>query len=213
MRKATRIAAASFGLFAGFGGVEHGIFEMLQGNIRPGGIMIASMGPPCQPDRVWNACEPAMTIFPNFFVTGLLAIILGVVTMIWSLGFIQRKRGGGTLVLLSVLLLLFGGGMIPPVIGAIGGWVGTRINAPLPRRPAGSAWGVTLGLSRLWPWPLVLFFIALFSQFVIGYFFNDWFMENGFIILALILGLFILSILSAQAYDLRAMQNSREVAL
>jgi hypothetical protein len=52
MRKATRITAASFGLFAGFGGLEHGYSETLQGNVRPGSILIASMGPPCVPEAV-----------------------------------------------------------------------------------------------------------------------------------------------------------------
>ena len=35
MRRATKIIAASFGLFAGFGGLEHGYFEILQGNAPP----------------------------------------------------------------------------------------------------------------------------------------------------------------------------------
>ena len=52
MRKATRIIAASFGIFAGFGGLEHGYFEMLQGNVRPESIMIASMGAPCVPEEI-----------------------------------------------------------------------------------------------------------------------------------------------------------------
>jgi hypothetical protein len=59
MRKATRIIAASFGFVAGFGGLEHGYFEILQGNARPDSIMIASMGAPCVPEEIWNACEPA----------------------------------------------------------------------------------------------------------------------------------------------------------
>ena len=44
MRKATRITAASFGFIAGIAGLEHGYFEILQGNIRPPSIMFASMG-------------------------------------------------------------------------------------------------------------------------------------------------------------------------
>jgi hypothetical protein len=43
MRTATRIIAASFGLLAGFGGLEHGYFEILQGNVQPQSIMIASI--------------------------------------------------------------------------------------------------------------------------------------------------------------------------
>lgn len=84
MRKATRVVASLFGIFAGFGGPEHGYFEILQGNVRPDSLMIASMGPPCEPEKVWNACEPAMTVIPNFFVTGILATVIGLITMIWA---------------------------------------------------------------------------------------------------------------------------------
>jgi hypothetical protein len=82
MRKATRIIAASFGVFAGFSGLEHGYFEILQGNVRPESIMIASMGAPCVPEEIWNACEPAMTIIPSFLVTGILAMVFGLATMV-----------------------------------------------------------------------------------------------------------------------------------
>jgi len=91
MRKATRIIAASFGILAGFGGLEHGYFEILQGNVRPESLMIASMGAPCVPEEIWNACEPAMTIIPNFLVTGILAMLLGLVTMVWAVAFVQRQ--------------------------------------------------------------------------------------------------------------------------
>jgi len=73
---ATRIVASTAGVLAGLEGIEHGSFETLQGNGTPGSIMISAMGPPCQATRVWNGCEPAMTIMPNFFVTGVLAIIV-----------------------------------------------------------------------------------------------------------------------------------------
>ncbi|MGB6422483.1 MAG: hypothetical protein WBF05_11655, partial [Anaerolineales bacterium] len=178
MRKATRIIASSFGIFAGFGGLEHGYFEMLQGNVRPENIMIASMGAPCMPEEIWNACEPSMTIIPNFLVTGILAMALGLVTMVWAVAFVQRQHGGTILALLSFGLLLFGGGIFPPVIGIISGVVGTRINMPLKKQP-GPVWRM---LAKLWPWTLVVFFVWLFGQFVIGYFFNEFLMENAALI-------------------------------
>jgi hypothetical protein len=55
MRKATRIVAASLGVAAGIAGLEHGYFEILQGNTRPEGLMIVSMGSPCVPEEIW--CE------------------------------------------------------------------------------------------------------------------------------------------------------------
>jgi len=199
MRKATRIIAASFGILAGFGGLEHGYFEMLQGNVRPESIMVASMGAPCVPEEIWNACEPAMTIIPNFLITGILAMVLGVVTMVWAGVFVQRQQGGTILALLSFGLLLFGGGIFPPVIGIIGGVVGTRINTPVKKQP-GPVWKM---LAKAWPWTIVVFFVWLFGQFVIGYFFNEFLMENALIIPVMILGLLVFSILAGYGHDLQ----------
>jgi hypothetical protein len=199
MRKATRIIASSFGIFAGFGGLEHGYFEMLQGNVRSESIMIASMGAPCVPEEIWNLCEPAMTIIPNFLVTGILAMVLGLVTMVWAATFVQRPHGGTVLALLSFGLLLFGGGIFPPVIGIIGGVIGTRINKPLKKQPD-PVWRM---LAKLWPWTLVVFFVWLFGQFVIGYFFNEFLMGTALLIPVLILGLLVVSILAGYGHDIQ----------
>jgi len=197
MRNATRIIAASFGILAGFGGLEHGYFEILQGNVRPESIMIASMGAPCVPEEIWHVCEPAMTIIPNFLATGILAMVLGLVTMVWAAAFVQRQPGGTILALLSFGLLLFGGGIFPPVIGIIGGVVGTRINTPLKKQP-GPVWRM---LAKLWPWTIVVFFVWLFGQFVIGYFFNESLMKSGVLIPVLILVLLVVSILAGYGHD------------
>ena len=70
MRRATKTTASLLGAFAGFGGPEHGIFEIMQGHVRPDGLLITSMGPPCDPVQVWHGCEPAMTVVPSFLVMG-----------------------------------------------------------------------------------------------------------------------------------------------
>ena len=197
MRRATRVLAASLGVFAGFGGPEHGIFEIMRGNVRPQGIMITSMGPPCNPEEVWHACEPAMTIVPSFLIAGILAVIIGIVTMVWAAFFVHREKGGLVLMLLSVALLLTGGGLFPPLIGLVAGAVGTRINAPVSRRRN----RLSDLLAKLWPWPLVAFFVWTLGQFVIGYFFNDFLLESGFLSPLLILGLVVLAVASAFARD------------
>lgn len=92
MLKATRVLAAALGFFAGIGGPEHGYFEIKQGNVRPEGLMIASMGPPCAPKAIWNACEPAMTVIPSFLITGIVATLLGILTMIWSARLLLQRR-------------------------------------------------------------------------------------------------------------------------
>lgn len=88
MRRATKIIAASFGLFAGFGGLEHRYFEVLQGNVRQQSMMIASIGALCVPEEVWHLCGPAMTFLPNFLMTGILSMLLGLATMIWAGAFL-----------------------------------------------------------------------------------------------------------------------------
>jgi hypothetical protein len=198
MRRATRVVASLFGIFAGFGGPEHGYFEMLQGNVRPDGLIIAALGPPCDPEKVWNLCEPAMTVVPSFLVTGILAIVIGLVTMTWAAAFVHGKNGGLVLILLSIALLLVGGGLFPPVIGIVAGMVATKINAPPTRRPG----SVLRFLARLWPWPLVAFFVWVFGQFVVGYFFNEFLLKVGFLVPLLIIGLLALSILAGYACDL-----------
>ena len=202
MRKATRVVASLFGIFAGFGGPEHGYFEILQGNVKPSSIMINSIGPPCQADKVWHLCEPAMTVIPSFLVTGILATVIGLITMIWAAAFVQKKNGGVVLILLSIALLLVGGGLFPPVIGIVAGVVATKIKAPLARQRMHLSGSVLRFLAKLWPWPLVGFFVWVFGQFVVGYFFNEFLQKSGFLIPLLIIGLLVLSILTGYAYDL-----------
>ena len=203
MRKATRITATVLGLTAGVAGIEHGCFEVLQGNARPEGLIIASMGPPCVPELSWNQCEPAMTVIPSFFITGILAIILGIVVTVWSAFFVQKKHGGLVLILLSILLLLFGGGIFPPLIGIIAGALGTRINKLLDPEGSRLSGGLLRFLAVLWSWSLALYVLWVLGQWVIGYFFNDWLLANGYIIVAMVLGTLLLTVVTTYAHDLQ----------
>ena len=198
MRKATRIVASWFGIAAGIAGIEHGYYEILQGNTNTEGLMIASIGPPCVPEEVWNACEPAMTIIPNYLITGILAVITSLLILIWSAAFVQRRHGGAILILLSVALLLFGGGIFPPLIGIIGGAAGMKINKPLTgKQPK----GITRFAARLWPWPLVILLAWLFGQFLVAYFFHEFLLRNMVYGLLLILLMLPLSVYTAYAHD------------
>ncbi|MBN1312949.1 MAG: hypothetical protein JXB30_16160 [Anaerolineae bacterium] len=197
MRKATRAVASWLGAVAGIAGLEHGYFEILQGNTRPDGLMIVSMGPPCVPEEAWNACEPAMTVLPSFLISGILSLIIGLLIMVWSAGFVQRKHGGLVLILLSVALLLFGGGLFPPLIGIIGGAAGTQINKPLTGGPG----SVTRFAARLWPWPLVVLMVWLLGQFPVGTFFNDFLKSVMYFGLLLILTMLPLSVYTGYAHD------------
>jgi hypothetical protein len=198
MRQATKTVATWLGITAGIGGLEHGYFEILQGSTKPAGLMIVSMGLPCVPEEIWNACEPAMTILPNFLITGILAVILGLLILVWSATFIQHKNGGLVLILLSAASLLFGGGLFPPLIGMIGGAAGMKIHKPVNGKQAN---GPVRSAAMLWPWPLVVLIVWVFGQFPVGYFFNDFLQSIMWFGLFLILTMLPVSVYSAYAHD------------
>jgi hypothetical protein len=143
-----------------------------------------------------------MTIVPNFLITGILAVIFGLLMAIWSAFFVQRRRGGLVLILLCVPLLLFGGGLFPPLIGLIAGALGTRIHKPLNPKGSRLTGGLLRFLAALWPWALAVYVLWVLGQWIIGHFFNDWLLANGYIIIVMVLGSLALSALSCYAYDL-----------
>lgn len=196
MGKALRALGAWFGGLAAFGGLEHGYFEVQRGDVAPPGLVFPSIGPPCAPDEVWHACEPAMSILPSFALTGIAAIALGGVTLIWAVVFMRRRHGGFVLALLSLALLLFGGGLVPPVLGIIGGLLAEWG----PRQPAKVS-ALRAGLAKLWPWSLVAFFAALFGTVAVGFVNNDLVEALGIVVLVVVPGLVVLSAASAWAAD------------
>lgn len=197
MRKATKLVATWLGVVAGIAGLEHGWFEFLQGNTRPPSLAFPSWGPPCVPEEIWHACEPAMSIIPNFLITGILAMLFSVILIVWAGWFVQRRYGGWVQVALSVLLLLFGGGFFPPIIAFVGGIAGMQINRPLSGQPS----RLTHYVAKLWPWSLVIFVGWTLGQFPIGHYFNDFLQGIMYISLLVILTSLSLSVYTAYAYD------------
>jgi hypothetical protein len=189
------------GITAGLAGLEHGVFEALQGNVRPASFMFASIGPPCVPEQSWNACEPALTVVPSLLATGAVTILLSLAVLAWSAFSIQRRHGGLILILLCLPLLLFGGGIFPPVIGIIAGLLATQINKPLAPARGGSAGMLARVLGALWPWSLALYVAWVLGQWVIGYFFNDWLLAHGYVVIVMVLGTLLLALVTALAHD------------
>lgn len=126
---ATRVVASTFGVLVGLAGIEHGYFELLQGDVRPGSIMIEAIGPA---QRFWEyGTERALTIIPSFLVTGILAMVFGLLVVIWAGAFVHRKNGAGVLLLLSIMLFLVGGGFGPIFLAILASATATRIDKPL----------------------------------------------------------------------------------
>ena len=205
MRNATKAVVSTFGALMGLAGIEHGIGEILQGSIAPGGIMILSW-----PESAFFrivAGEPAMTIVPNLLVTGILAILFSLTFLVWATLFVQRKNGGLVLILLSMVMLLVGGGIFPPIIGIIIGILGTRINAPLTWWRTRLSLGLRHFLRKAWLWSFVACLIAWLLLFpginILGYFSGVNNPNLTVILILFALGTLLLTIISGFAYDIQ----------
>jgi hypothetical protein len=157
--------ASTVGAVVGLAGLEHGFFEMLQGNATPSGIVIDAIGPA---QELWpGASERAITVIPNFLVTGILAMVMGLLVTIWAVAFVQRKHGAWILFLLSIVLFLVGGGAAPIVLALSASAVATRIGKPLTWWRAHLSVKARGHLAKLWPWSIIAFVLVFWSSVVI----------------------------------------------
>lgn len=113
----SRIYVWIFGILTGVGGILHGVFETLQGNKPTEGLVLAGIG--------------AITLIPNYLITGVVAIIIGLAIIVWTVGFIHKKHGPSIFLLLAIILFFVGGGVAQVVVFVIAWAVSTRINNPL----------------------------------------------------------------------------------
>jgi len=166
---ATRVIATTIGVFCGlFSGINHGIFEILQGNTSTNGLVINAIG---EAQRFWiEGTEPAFTVVPNIMLTGILSILVGLALVVWSIWFLPTKHGRSVYLGLFILSFLVGGGM-GQVFLFLPAWAfATRMGKPLtwwrkilPR----SIWPF---LSSLWMITLVLATVSIFITLEIGIF-------------------------------------------
>lgn len=168
MNHATRVTVATLGVIFGISGMSHGFFETLQGNTPTDGMFISAIG---EAHRMWvHGNEYALTLVPNFLITGILAMTVGLVIIIWSVGFVHRKHGPLALLLLFILLLLVGGGVAQIVFFILICAVATRINSPLTWWRTVLPAGGRRVLAWLWPWSLVVGSLLMLSTLAIATF-------------------------------------------
>lgn len=213
---ATRVITSTIGVIFGFAGFNHGFFEFLQGNTPTNGLFIYAIG---EAQRFWVlGTEDAFTIVPNFLISGLLSMILGLTIIIWSLWFIQTTYGRTVFLVLFILLFLVGGG-IGQIAFFIPAWAfATQMNKPLtwwkkvlPRR----IWPF---LSKLWIVTLILSSIAILIGLEIAIFgfvpgmTDPEYIQNTSLILVLISAILnVISFIAGFGHELRRMnQNNTE---
>jgi hypothetical protein len=148
--KATRIIVSTIGGLLGMSGMVHGYRETLLGNTPTGSLLLVSVG--------------AFSVIPNYLITGIAAMIVGLLAAVWSVGFIQRKNGPHIFILLFILLFLVGGGIAQTVFFTLTWAMSTRINNPLTGWRQVLPEGFRKVLAGLWLW----LFCACMALFAVG---------------------------------------------
>ena len=113
MNRATHINVMVIGVIFGIAGMTHGFGEILQGNTPTGGLFINAIGAGSSWTRWTEGNEGAFTLIPNFLLTGIFAVTVGLAIVIWSLGFVHRAHGP------FVFLLLFLRSLYLPLVPSL----------------------------------------------------------------------------------------------
>ena len=170
--KKTRITASTIGVLLGMAGMlNHGIFEILQGNTSTNGFFIEAIG---EAHRFWiHGTEAAFTVIHNFLLTGIFAVLFGLALIFWSVKYIHVKHGTTVFFMLFLLLTLVGGG-IGYILLFVPTWAfATRMNKPLHwwKKVLPGRWQKTL--AALWMYVLVataFAWLMLMEMGIFGYF-------------------------------------------
>lgn len=161
MTNTTRISVSTYGIILAIAGVEHGIGEMFQGNITPPSTMIQSW-PDSDLYEILSG-EPAMTLIPNLFITGIVAIMISLLLFLWTIKFIHTQHGSIVFFSLSVLMVLTGGGLAGPLlIGVTISLASKQINSRFEWWKEKVSIKITTILARNWKY---FYFLSIFFWF------------------------------------------------
>jgi len=155
--RATRVIVSTIGVVLGLTGMIHGYRETLLGNTPTGGLILVPVG--------------AFSLIPNYLMTGIAAMIVGLCAVVWSAGFVHRKHGPLIFILLFIVLFLVGGGIAQTLFFILTWALSTRINNPLNRWGQVLSGGLRKVLAGLWMW-LFIACMVLFASGVEIWMFN-----------------------------------------
>jgi hypothetical protein len=128
---ATRTVVSWLGVLLGISSISHGVLELMQGNVATPGLFVKALGPGHSWTLWVRGGEPAFTLLHNFLLTGTLATAIGVLIIIWSMMFIDRRGGATVFLLLSIGSFLAGGGQAQVLLFTLNWAAATRVRAPL----------------------------------------------------------------------------------
>ncbi|HDP77987.1 MAG TPA: hypothetical protein ENN47_07370 [Mesotoga infera] len=142
------LVVSTMAIIFGVGGIGHGFFEALQGFTSTNGLLINAIG---EANKMWEyGNEPAFTVIPNFLITGIASIALGMAVIVWSVGFLHRKNGPTVLLFLFILLFLVGGGIGQVVFFSIIWVFSTFIHKQLKPLKSGKVGSLRKKVARYW---------------------------------------------------------------
>ena len=203
IKNAIHTTSTALGIYAGLLGAEHGIFELMQGNIPTSGLLIQAMGPACQAEGMWHACFPAFTILPGYAASGILATLFSLSVAAWAATCIQLQRGGLILLLLSIGMFLTGGGFVPLLTGILAAAAASTFRLRSGQRQRGLPHGLRRTLTALFPWTLLLIAGWIPGSWLLGNFFPETMLRIGtplFLLFDLLLPF--VSVFAAFAHDM-----------
>lgn len=165
---ASLIITSVLGIAMALSGITHGIFEILQGFKPANGSIIQAISPEFQR---WENGEEAFTLIRNFLITGILAVCISIIIIIWSVGFVHKNYGRTVFLALFILLTLVGGGLGFIIFYLLTWAYATNINKPLNWWEKILSPRIIKGLSKAWLLLLIitiLFFITGLTVSVFG---------------------------------------------
>ena len=152
LNNSLRLTAFSFGALAGVTGIISGFSMLQQGTVKPDGLWVSSIGPAYS--MYEHGTYEVLTLAPSFLISGILAIFVSSLALVWSLRYLDRRHGVMVMLILAAAQCLVGGGWVLD-LGLLTALLASKLYSPLSwwrRRLREPFRGV---LARLYPWSLV----------------------------------------------------------
>ena len=196
---ASKLTTIIFGVFGGFFGLEHGIGEIIQGNISTPGLKIYAFLAPGLPFPFGR--EPALSIVPNYLISGILTILLGLIIILWSVKMTQIKYGAVGLFGLSIILFLIGGGFGPFTTMIFASIAASKINSNFIWWKRLLPFRLRTFVAKLFPWITILFLSWIPFELILGLFFGIGYPYPGYLLAYIFPFIMFFTILTAFAHD------------
>lgn len=206
MNKFTRKTVLVIGIYACILGAVHGFFEISHGFSPTDGVLISAVPVNTAVVDIWHANLPAISVIPNYLITGLITILLSGYLIYYMAFALKSKRDSYKLLIISILYVLIGAGFIPffllgiCIISTL--FLTSLKQKELPRKL--KSWG-----RPLWTIGLTIYIVMVIAEWIIGLFNNHMMFQLKYVWFIAKTGLPILLILLAYQNDSQLIEESK----